>query len=254
MNTVSTQAYLYKWTEISTGKWYIGSRTAKGCHPNDGYICSSKSVNKLIKEYPETWKRDVLVIGSPEYIYELEGKLLTLLDARSDKMSFNKHNNDCEYNGKFVRFAKGSVPWNKGLPSEQQPFFGKKHTDANKTMYSKQKIGSNNPAFGRDPWNKGVEGLVWFNDGTRSLQCFPGDQPEGFVEGRLYEKRWYNNGTTSIQVIPGEEPEGFVSGRKIEWTMKYDKTLYRWYNNGTEAKRFIPGTEPKGFIPGRKVK
>ena len=33
----STQAYLYKWIHIPTQKWYVGSRTAKGCHQADGY-------------------------------------------------------------------------------------------------------------------------------------------------------------------------------------------------------------------------
>ena len=39
---MSTQAYLYKWTNTTNKKWYIGSRTKEGCHPNDGCICSSK--------------------------------------------------------------------------------------------------------------------------------------------------------------------------------------------------------------------
>jgi hypothetical protein len=254
MDNVITKAYLYKWAELSTGKWYIGSRTAKGCHPDDGYICSSKSVLREINDNSLNWCRQVLVIGESEYIYELEGKLLSELNAKMDPMSFNKHNNDCVYSGKFVRFAKGAVPWNKGLATELQPYFGKKHTEANKTLYSKQKIGINNPAFGKEPWNKGIEGLVWYNNGTKSIQCTPDNVPEGFVEGRIYEKRWYNNGVVSIQAVPGEEQEGFIPGRKIGWTMKYDKTAYHWYNNGLEAKRFIPGTEPSGFVIGRKVK
>ena len=45
-----TVAFLYKWIEISTDKWYIGSRTANGCHPTDGYICSSKIVKPLIRK------------------------------------------------------------------------------------------------------------------------------------------------------------------------------------------------------------
>ena len=36
----TTQAFLYKWTHIPTQKWYVGSRTAVGCHIDDGYICS----------------------------------------------------------------------------------------------------------------------------------------------------------------------------------------------------------------------
>ena len=29
--------FVYKWTHIPTQKWYVGSRTAKGCHQADGY-------------------------------------------------------------------------------------------------------------------------------------------------------------------------------------------------------------------------
>jgi hypothetical protein len=47
-----TIAYVYKWTQLSTGKWYIGSRSAIGCNPNqhEKYICSSKTVKPMILE------------------------------------------------------------------------------------------------------------------------------------------------------------------------------------------------------------
>lgn len=53
-------AFVYKWTNIPTGKWYIGVRTKNGCHINDGYICSSKIVKPLILSNPSDWKRDIL--------------------------------------------------------------------------------------------------------------------------------------------------------------------------------------------------
>lgn len=46
----STQAFLYKWTHIPTQKWYVGSRTAVGCHINDGYI------RKWVKKNLNGWK------------------------------------------------------------------------------------------------------------------------------------------------------------------------------------------------------
>lgn len=87
-----TRAYLYKWTELSTGMWYVGSRTAKNCHPEDRYICSSKIVKPKIRSNPSDWKREILCIGDPKYIYLLEGKYLGLLDAKSDTMSYNQVN------------------------------------------------------------------------------------------------------------------------------------------------------------------
>jgi hypothetical protein len=93
-----TTAFLYCWTHIPSKKWYVGSRTAIGCHPNDGYICSSKIVKDMIVKNPKEWKRDVLVVGSSDYILKLENSYLIMLDAKNDVMSFNRHNGD----GKFT--------------------------------------------------------------------------------------------------------------------------------------------------------
>ncbi len=87
-----TQAYLYRWDEKSTGKWYIGSRTRKNCHPNDGYICSSNIVKPLIKLCPDNWIRTILVIGNPLYIRDLENKYLEKLNAMMDNDSYNQTN------------------------------------------------------------------------------------------------------------------------------------------------------------------
>lgn len=96
--SIVTYAYLYKWTHIPTQKWYVGSRTAIGSHPDDGYICSSKIVKPLITENKNEWRREVLAIGEPLYIRELESQYLSSVDAKNDTMSFNLHNGD----GKFT--------------------------------------------------------------------------------------------------------------------------------------------------------
>ncbi len=88
MNT----CYLYKWTEIATGKWYIGSRTAKKCHPNDGYICSSKYVKPLIMANSSGWYKHILAVGTKEDILKKECFILHYLSARDDKMSYNRCN------------------------------------------------------------------------------------------------------------------------------------------------------------------
>lgn len=92
-----TRAFLYRWTHIPSGKWYVGSRTAIGSHPADGYYCSSKVVKPMIIENRQDWQREVLAIGDPIYIVELEARYLKSLDAKHDPMSFNGHNGD----GKF---------------------------------------------------------------------------------------------------------------------------------------------------------
>jgi hypothetical protein len=94
-----TIAFVYKWTQLSTGMWYIGSRTAKGCHPDDGYICSSKFVKPLIKANTNDWERTILFIDEPEKILEKEVKLLNKLDAKNHVLSYNKTNGGFDFYG-----------------------------------------------------------------------------------------------------------------------------------------------------------
>ena len=93
MNT----AYVYKWTHIPSFKWYIGSRTAKNSHPDDGYICSSKTVKPLIINNPQEWQRTILAIGSVQEIRNLETEILVSVDAKNDNRSFNKHNQNLKF-------------------------------------------------------------------------------------------------------------------------------------------------------------
>lgn len=89
-----TQAFVYRWTHIPTGKWYIGYH--KGT-PNDGYICSSKIVKPLIKANPTEWSRKILKTGTQQEMLEHEVFLLKLFDAKKDPMSFNQTNGSKEF-------------------------------------------------------------------------------------------------------------------------------------------------------------
>lgn len=165
-------AYVYKWIQKSTGKWYLGSRTGKKSHLNDGYICSSKLVKPMILKNILDWERIILCIGNPADMIALEAAYLTMVDAKNDPMSFNQHNGD----GKFLYKGgvplsekhklnlslskRGSSPWNKGkkevrsdvLVKMSKSHLGKKsqqcHTNETKVKISKS-------LAGRIPWNKG---------------------------------------------------------------------------------------------------
>lgn len=126
---MTTIAYIYKWTHIPTLKWYIGSRTKEKCHPNDGYICSSKLVKPLIETSPAEWVRTIVSTGSPEEILLLETEILTLLDAKNDPRSYNMHNGD----GKFTTSGiLMSEDWRKNISVSNT---GKKRTDKQKENY-----------------------------------------------------------------------------------------------------------------------
>ena len=128
---IQTVAFLYKWIHIPTGKWYVGSRTARGCNPKDGYICSSKTVKPLILENTIDWYREILVIGEPSYIRTLESQYLAEFDAKNNSMSFNNNNAD----GKFT--TTGKIESEEAKIRRSAKMIGKKRTDAQKENYRK---------------------------------------------------------------------------------------------------------------------
>lgn len=94
--------FLYCWTHNATGKWYVGSRTAPRCNPDDGYICSSKTVKEMIISDPNNWTREILMTGTTEEVMKAETELLNSANAKNDPMSYNRHNGD----GKFTSTGK----------------------------------------------------------------------------------------------------------------------------------------------------
>jgi len=83
----------------------------------------------MILENRPNWKREVLIIGEPKYIRQLETKYLKILNAKNDTMSYNQHNQD----GKFHTIGKD--PWNKntkGICKPNKGTFTRGHTPTNK--------------------------------------------------------------------------------------------------------------------------
>ena len=92
-----TIPYIYRIID-QNGKWYIGSRTAKNCHPDDlgtKYFTSCREIREIFKANPQLWTKEILHTGIlDDDIQDLEGLILDTLDAKNDPMSYNKHNND----------------------------------------------------------------------------------------------------------------------------------------------------------------
>ena len=80
------EAFVYRWRELSTNKWYIGYHKGK---PDDGYICSSKVAKPLIQANPDNWQRKILRFGTKQEMIDLERKLLKRLRVRTNPNSYN---------------------------------------------------------------------------------------------------------------------------------------------------------------------
>lgn len=151
-----TTAYVYKWTHLPTMMWYVGSRTRKNCHPNDGYICSSKVVEPMVIQNHSEWKREIIAIGTKEQMISLEVEILQLFDAKNDPRSYNSHNGDGKFNGVVNKGVKKTEEHRKKLQAHLDilnkkfrvgklgTFTGKSHSDDTKHALSDKQIGSNN--------------------------------------------------------------------------------------------------------------
>jgi hypothetical protein len=142
--------YVYKWTHIPSLRWYVGSRTAKNSHPNDGYICSSVYVKPLIINNPDDWHREIIEIGSAQEMRDLEQEILQTFNAAQDIRSFNQSNNGIPKNW--------GIPWNKGIKTGPNP------------EHSERMKGKPGPWLGkkRGPaWNKGQTGDQHHNYGKK---------------------------------------------------------------------------------------
>jgi hypothetical protein len=137
-----TTAYIYKWTHIPTNKWYIGSRTKENCHPNDGYICSSKIVKPLIETAPNDWRREILHTGNPTDIILLEAQLLETLDAKHDKNSYNLHNGDGNFTTAGIIMSED---WRQKISKGNT---GKKRSTESKENYKRaNQLKAQDPAY-----------------------------------------------------------------------------------------------------------
>ena len=128
---------------------------------------------------------------------------------------------------------------------ENNPMYGKHHSDAAKKKISEKISGANNPNYGKHCYNNGINENMFFE----------GEQPEGWVIGGLkgekspmygkhqsdaakkkiseknsgsnnsnYGKHWYNNGIDENKYFENEQPEGWVIGRlKGEKSPNYGK-------------------------------
>lgn len=139
--------FVYIWTNSDTQQYYIGSRTAKNCHPDDGYICSSKIAKPLIMENPEQWVREILYIGEDaKEVITKETEILMERDCKNDKLSLNMHNGDGNFsNAGCIMSEESKAKMSKSKKGRPSPLKGRKGhpmSDEAKEKLSKSKKGT----------------------------------------------------------------------------------------------------------------
>jgi len=82
------EAFVYKWTDLSNGKMYIGSHNGK----RKSYKGSGKLFKRAYKKRPKYFTREIICYGNHDDMIELEGFILKEIDAANNPMYYNLTN------------------------------------------------------------------------------------------------------------------------------------------------------------------
>lgn len=222
MTIKNTVPFVYKWIELSTNMWYIGSHYKKGCHPDDGYLCSSKVVKRLILDNPHNWHRTVLdICETPEQARFREAEILQSINARMQPMSYNQTNADGKFSfsGPHTEQTRLKIKVNHpDVSGENNPMYGreggmkgKKHKEISKLQIGHSLKGRETSEEHAKKISEALTGLSWINNGSESkrvnLETTPlqegwilgmlPDHAEKLAESRKGENHWNYGNTVS---------------------------------------------------------
>jgi len=166
--------FVYRWTNISNKKWYVGSHCGD---VTDSYVGSGKAFLASYKKNPSLFSREILYVGCD--FREVEELILETLNAAEDRLSYNLKNSAIggntsmhftEESRKKMSDAAKSTKGKRSVSDEQRkkisdslkgrsisvevrekisqsltgqanPFFGKSHSDESKRKISEANKG-----------------------------------------------------------------------------------------------------------------
>lgn len=176
-------SHLYRITNKLSGEYYIGKHNGIGQKGKNGglYWGSGERIRNQVKKYgADNFKYEVLVIGTPEYIYELEEKMVTLNLIESDNKCLNLMGG-----GFGARHTSDATKKKISLKNS-----GKIRSEKTKQLLREIRAKQVFTKEQRDKAKKTISSLIWMNDGKKSYRVRPENVQEakskGYVEGRLH--------------------------------------------------------------------
>ena len=255
--------YIYKFTDLTTNKIYIGKRETP--YFDNSYWGSGKRWSEVVKTVgKQQIKREVLCYATTrKELRDLEVKYIAQFNSTDPDIGYNIHKGGAGGNSlndkeKWSELHKGARNGRYGVATSQETKDkisrankGRKYSDqVNKT---KGRPGVAKPAGFREKISKAQKGRVKSEQELAHLRSAL-KQTAVKNTGKLI----YNNGVREIRLLPSTSPpEGFVRGRlpRISAQMK-ELCLstnrlkgFHWYTNGKEE--IYSKTCPDGFTSGR---
>ena len=175
-------AHLYKITNKLTDEYYIGKHNGLDQKKSNGqlYWGSGDRIRNQVKKYgADNFTYEVLVISTPEYIYVIEEKMVTLNLIESDNKCLNLMGGG--YGAKYTsEETKKKISLKNSGKIRSEEAKEKIKVARAKQVFTKEQ---------RDRANKTISSLIWMNDGEKSYRIRPENiqmsKEKGMVEGRL---------------------------------------------------------------------
>lgn len=236
--------FVYVWTNIINNKKYIGLHVGK---ITDNYIGSGKLFKKAIKKYGiDKFHRKIIYYeyNNIDNLYQKEHDIINFYNAVNDETYYNLTNYDPK---NIIEGVKHRVV-----------------LEETKNKIRKYRTGNRSSEKTKRKMSQVQRNLIFINNGIKETKISKENIiPVGWSLGRLYKNKikrntkgmkWYNNGIKDCQFFSGEEPEGWIKGRihglqKCIGNLENTKGT-KWYNNGIKTKQYIQGKEPAGWKLG----
>lgn len=237
-------SHLYKITNKITNEYYIGKHNG---WKQNGYWGSGIKIERQVKKYgKENFEYQILVYGTPEYILELEQKMVTLQLIESDEKCLNlipggkgalkgyKHSDETRklISEKIKQIFKERPEIYYDSYEKQK---GKKFSEESRKKISLAVTGEKNGFYGKKHSEEIIEKIRQKITGNK---YWLGKKHKKETKDKLREAR-------AKQVMPKESYE------------KSSKTMSSliWMNDGTRSYRVRPeniqASKEKGMIEGR---
>lgn len=251
--------YIYKFTNLETGKLYVGKRECS--HFDKNYWGGGKKWLEDLALYGKNKiKREIVCwANSRKELRELEIYYIAKFDARNPEIGYNIHKERAGGNSlgdttTWSELHKGNKNGRYGMPVSEhtRELISIANTGRHYSAEINKKKGRPGvpkpPGFG-DKISAAQKGRI-----KSSLELQRLRESRSVAAAKTRGKHIYNNGEHEIRLHDGElVPNGYVRGRlpKISELAKTHCMLprRRWYNNG--LKEVLATTCPNGFILGR---
>lgn len=167
--------FVYRWHDLDTDMYYIGSHLGT---PDDGYVGSGLYFKRAYKKRPKSFKRSIIYIG--RNFRQMEEWLLSNVDAANNINYYNLKNtsiggdtrsgskNSTQHNERVSSKNKGKCLSKEQKEKISKSLTGKKASKQTRDKMSKKRKGHLNPFYGKSHTKETKDAISYLKKGKHN--------------------------------------------------------------------------------------